>query len=72
MSDNPAARCPPLPDAPATDNKSDPMVFFHLWNRRDEYTDPILLAIRHGADPFAASFAFTPEGIRRRPTEDES
>ncbi|MFB8280518.1 hypothetical protein [Nocardia colli] len=56
----------------ATDSKSDPMVFFHLWNSRDEYTEPILLAIRHGAGPFAASFAFTPEGIRRRPTEDES
>lgn len=56
----------------ATDHKSDPMVFFHLWNSRDEYAEPILLAIRHGAGPFAASFAFTPEGIRRRPPQDGS
>ncbi|MFI9404055.1 hypothetical protein [Nocardia sp. NPDC052316] len=58
----------------ATANKSDPMVFFHLWTdweTRPRDAGPILLAVRSGVGPFAATFSFTPEGIRRRPPEDE-
>ncbi|MFI6165923.1 hypothetical protein ACIBCN_03970 [Nocardia sp. NPDC051052] len=61
----------------ATEDKSDPMVFFHLWNGSDpgtktwppKYNEPILFAVRYGMVPFAASFCFTPEGTRRRPPE---
>ncbi|MEU7145571.1 hypothetical protein ABZ942_39425 [Nocardia sp. NPDC046473] len=59
----------------ATADKSDPMVFFHLWNGSDpdtktwpKHAEPILLATRYGTGPFAASFSFTPEG---RPPETE-
>ncbi|WP_433663606.1 hypothetical protein ACQPW1_16660 [Nocardia sp. CA-128927] len=61
----------------ATEDRSDPMVFFHLWNGTDpgaetpRSTEPILLAVRYGTGPFAASFYFTPEGIQRRPPENE-
>jgi hypothetical protein len=35
------------------------------------YTAPIVLAVRHRPGPFASSFSFTPEGLRRRPTTDQ-
>ncbi|MFC4517560.1 hypothetical protein [Streptomyces ehimensis] len=59
-----------------TADPSAPMLFFHLWNGADPDTEcswppsreqPLLLAVRRGDAPFAASFTFTPEGHRRRP-----
>ncbi|MFD8392985.1 hypothetical protein ACFV2N_28230 [Streptomyces sp. NPDC059680] len=56
-----------------------PMLFFHLWNGTDPDTEPswppareqpLLLAVRRGDAPFAASFTFTPEGERRRPAQE--
>ncbi|WP_256446132.1 hypothetical protein [Pseudonocardia lacus] len=41
---------------------------FHLWNRPDSgLAEPVLLAVRTDDGPFAEQFAFTPEGLRRRP-----
>ncbi|MFE5587626.1 hypothetical protein [Kitasatospora sp. NPDC056531] len=63
-----------------TENVSAPMVFFHLWNGTDPGTEPswppaheqpLLLAIRRGDGPFAASFTVTPQGRRRRPGQEE-
>ncbi|MFG2919864.1 hypothetical protein ACGF0D_44275 [Kitasatospora sp. NPDC048298] len=63
----------------ATADRSTPMLFFHLWNGTDPGTEPswppsheqpLLLAVRHGDAPFAASFTFTPEGQRRRPAQE--
>jgi hypothetical protein len=53
-----------------------PIVFFHLWNGTSRengstwppiYDEPVLLAVRFGSRPFKDTFAFTPEGSRRRP-----
>ncbi|MFB7617208.1 hypothetical protein [Kitasatospora sp. NPDC056181] len=61
-----------------TTDPSAPMLFFHLWNGTDPGADsswppaheqPLLLAVRRGDAPFAASFTFTPEGRRRRPAQ---
>ncbi|WP_051732084.1 hypothetical protein [Kitasatospora phosalacinea] len=62
-----------------TADPSTPMLFFHLWNGTGPGTEPswppsreqpLLPAVRRGDDPFAASFAFTPEGRRRRPAQE--
>ncbi|MET9954402.1 hypothetical protein ABZ135_23050 [Streptomyces sp. NPDC006339] len=59
-----------------TEDPSEPMLSFHLWNGAEPGTEPswppaqeepVLLAIRCGDGPFADSFTFTPEGKRRRP-----
>ncbi|MFJ9447359.1 hypothetical protein ACIRRH_36750 [Kitasatospora sp. NPDC101235] len=61
-----------------TADLSAPMLFFHLWNGTDPDAapswppareQPLLLAIRRGDAPFAASFTYTPEGHRRRPAQ---
>jgi hypothetical protein len=46
-----------------------PIVTFHLWNEyHSELEQPVLLAVDTGGDgPFTERFAFTPEGLRRRP-----
>jgi hypothetical protein len=46
-----------------------PVVTLHLWNEwHSELAQPVLLAVDSGGTgPFADRFAFTPEGIRRRP-----
>lgn len=63
-----------------TADRSTPMLFFHLWNGTDLGTEPpwppsreqpLLLAVRRGDAPLAASFTFTPEGLRRRPEQEE-
>ncbi|MFD7408692.1 hypothetical protein ACFV7R_39995 [Streptomyces sp. NPDC059866] len=63
----------------ATADRSEPMLFFHLWNGTDPDAEPswppsreqpLLLAVRRGDAPFAASFTFTPEGQRRRPAQE--
>ncbi|WP_435209168.1 DUF7710 domain-containing protein [Micromonospora sp. bgisy143] len=56
------------------------LICFHLWNAvtdagperelRDVRIEPVVLAVRHRSDAFPASFSFTPEGLRRRPTSD--
>ncbi|WP_236710778.1 hypothetical protein [Streptomyces sp. 150FB] len=52
-----------------------PMVAFHLWNGSTpgtgsswppEHEEPLLLAVRSEGGDFRQSFAFTPEGERRR------
>lgn len=52
------------------------MLFFHLWNGTGPntepawppiYSEPVLLAVRRGTGPFRDTFAFTPEGKKRRP-----
>jgi hypothetical protein len=62
-----------------TADSSAPMLFFHLWNGTDPGVEPswppsraqpLLLAVRRGDAPFAASFTFTPEGQRRRPAQE--
>ncbi|PRX99095.1 hypothetical protein CLV72_104675 [Allonocardiopsis opalescens] len=59
-----------------TGRREDPLVAFHLWNGSERgagavwpppYDEPALLAARTGSGPFAATFAFTPEGRRHRP-----
>ncbi|WP_345676277.1 hypothetical protein [Yinghuangia aomiensis] len=57
-----------------TEDVEEPMVFFHLWNGRDdeeswppEYAEPLLLAVRLGDGPFGDTFTLTSEGRRRRP-----
>ncbi|WP_329082438.1 hypothetical protein [Streptosporangium sp. NBC_01469] len=65
-----------------TERAGAPMVFFHLWNGTASapgagtepagplvYDEPILLAIRHGTGALSDTFAFTPQGRRRRPGE---
>jgi hypothetical protein len=44
------------------------LVCFHLWHANPE---PVVLAVRYRSGDFPASFAFTPEGLRRRPTTDQ-
>ncbi|WP_174361946.1 hypothetical protein [Nocardia brevicatena] len=62
-----------------TDQVDEPMIFFHLWNGTDPdaestwppiYSEPILLAVRCGRGPFTDTFAFTPEGKKRRPATE--
>jgi hypothetical protein len=52
------------------------MMFFRPWNGTDSgaastwpplHPEPVLLAIRYGTESFRDTFAFTPEGKRRRP-----
>jgi hypothetical protein len=54
---------------------TDPMISFHLWNGTEPdaepiwpplYSEPVLLAT--GNQTFETSLAFTPEGVRRRPS----
>ncbi|MFB4307324.1 hypothetical protein [Actinomadura sp. GTD37] len=56
---------------------TDPMISFHLWNGTEPdaesswpplYREPVLLAVRSSGQAFETSLAFTPEGIRRRPS----
>ncbi|MEU4828433.1 hypothetical protein AB0H37_41825 [Actinomadura sp. NPDC023710] len=56
---------------------TDPMISFHLWNGTEPdaesswpplYSEPVLLAVRSSGQSLETSFAFTPEGIRRRPS----
>ncbi|NEA27632.1 hypothetical protein G3I70_34820 [Actinomadura bangladeshensis] len=56
---------------------TDPMISFHLWNGTEPdaepiwpplYSEPVLLAIRSGSQTIETSLAFTPEGVRRRPS----
>ncbi|PXX62469.1 hypothetical protein DFR70_107338 [Nocardia tenerifensis] len=63
-----------------TQHTADPMIFFHLWNGAEPGSDeswppshpePILLAVRYGDGPFAASFSFTPDGLRHHPPQHE-
>jgi hypothetical protein len=60
-----------------TEQATEPIIFFHLWNgttRQTEptwpsaYDEPILLAVRSGRGAFRDTFTFTPEGSRRSPT----
>ncbi|MGA4992291.1 hypothetical protein [Nonomuraea bangladeshensis] len=59
-----------------TEQATEPIVFFHLWNGCSDETattwrpihdEPILLAVRCGRGAFKDTFTFTPEGSRRRP-----
>jgi hypothetical protein len=64
-----------------TPDHEDGLVCFHLWNAfantesgsglRGVHPEPVILAVRHRPGPFAGSFSFTPEGLRRRPTADQ-
>ncbi len=64
-----------------TVDPGDSLVCFHLWNvfantapgssPRGVHPEPVVLAVRHRPGPFANSFSFTPEGLRRRPTADQ-
>lgn len=61
-----------------TDEPTDPLICFHLWNAFDQtaqaedlpsiHPEPVLLAVRHRTGRFLDTFTFTPEGARRRPT----
>ncbi|WP_344132499.1 hypothetical protein [Luedemannella flava] len=61
----------------ATEDGGADLICFHLWNSladaepgtgpRGVYPEPVVLAVRHRAGPFADAFSFTPEGTRRRP-----
>lgn len=61
-----------------TEDPQQSMVLFHLWNGSKpgaeswppEHGQPLLLAVRFGGDSFRGSLTFTPEGERRRPTDD--
>ena len=64
----------------ATEDPSEPMLFFHLWNGTDSgsepswppaHEQPLLLAVRHGDRPFPAGFTFTPAGQSRQPAQEE-
>jgi hypothetical protein len=54
------------------------MVVFHLWNGGEpgaelwppQHEQPLLLAVRFRGDSFRGSLTCTPEGERRRPTDD--
>ncbi|MCW3819217.1 hypothetical protein ONA91_32725 [Micromonospora sp. DR5-3] len=58
------------------------LICFHLWNAfanipagtglRGVHPEPVVLAVRHRPGSFPDSFSFTPEGLRRRPTADQS
>lgn len=59
----------------ASQDPTDPMVFFHLWNGSlpgeaptwpPPYEQPLLIAVRSGYGPFAETFTHTPEGHRRQ------
>jgi hypothetical protein len=59
-----------------TEQATEPIIFFHLWNGgpdetdkiwRSSYDEPVLLALRFGREAFKDTFTFTPEGSRRRP-----
>lgn len=63
-----------------TEDRRQPVVFFHLWNGTEPGAEPswpparpepVLLAVRFGGGPFRATFTFTPEGRRLRPAPDE-
>ncbi|MEU0504714.1 hypothetical protein [Nocardia sp. NPDC005998] len=65
----------------ASADPSDPTVNFHLWNGVEQTSEvtwpplleePILLAIRCGTGLLPNTFAFTPEGQRRRPRGHET
>jgi hypothetical protein len=56
---------------------TDPMISFHFWNGTESDAEPtwpplhseaVLLAVRSSGQTFETSLAFTPEGIRRRPS----
>ncbi|MDZ5442228.1 hypothetical protein U2F26_05695 [Micromonospora sp. 4G57] len=49
-----------------------PLLCLHLWNDYDQPVDDglVLLLAREDASPFGESCWFTPEGRRRRPTDD--
>ncbi|MGW3795662.1 hypothetical protein ACWD8I_31505 [Micromonospora arida] len=57
------------------------LICFHLWNAfadnapegqlRGVHPEPVLLAVRHRPGGFPGSFSFTPEGVSRRPTDDQ-
>ncbi|MFI6744509.1 hypothetical protein ACIBI9_67710 [Nonomuraea sp. NPDC050451] len=58
-----------------TEQVTEPIIFFHLWNGgpdetemiwRSIYDEPVLLAVRFGRGAFKDTFTFTPEGSRRR------
>ncbi|SEU34901.1 hypothetical protein SAMN05421811_112140 [Nonomuraea wenchangensis] len=58
-----------------TDQATEPIIFFHLWNGcpddtgttwRPVHDEPVLLAVRCGRGAFKETFSFTPEGSRRR------
>jgi hypothetical protein len=53
-----------------------PPVVFHLWNAPDtagERPQPLLQAVRFGTQaPFARTFTYTPDGLRRRPETQEA
>ena len=63
-----------------TDQDQD-LICIHLWNTfasttsdsglRGVHPEPVVLAVRHRPGPFADSFSFTPEGMRRRPMGDQ-
>jgi hypothetical protein len=61
-----------------TEDPQQPMVVFHLWNGGEpgaeswppQHEQPLLLAVRFRGDSFRGSLTFTPEGERRRPTDD--
>ncbi|MEU4508175.1 hypothetical protein AB0G05_01645 [Nonomuraea wenchangensis] len=59
-----------------TEQATEPIIFFHLWNGchdetettwRPIHDEPVLLAVRCGRGAFKDTFTFTPEGSRRRP-----
>ncbi|WP_217708831.1 hypothetical protein [Nonomuraea rhodomycinica] len=60
----------------ATEETTEPIICFHLWNGSSEesgkswppiHREPLLLAVRSGRGAFTDTFTFTPEGRRRRP-----
>ncbi|MFF5900159.1 hypothetical protein ACFY8O_30125 [Streptomyces argenteolus] len=60
-----------------TNDLTQPMVTFHLWNGTDPGLDdwpshqqPLLLAVRCGDGDLADSLTFTPQGQRRRPKDE--
>ncbi|GAA0251857.1 DUF7710 domain-containing protein [Cryptosporangium japonicum] len=64
----------------ATANPDDELICIHVWNSvgnsdADEqegiHPEPVVLAVRHRPGDFPRSFSFTPEGMRRRPTDDQ-
>ena len=65
-----------------TANPDDELMCFHLWNAfadtapetglRGVHPEPVVLAVRHRPGQFPGAFSFTPEGLRRRPSADQS
>ncbi|WP_203701497.1 DUF7710 domain-containing protein [Asanoa iriomotensis] len=54
-----------------TADPDDDLICIHLWNARGVHPEPVVLAARHRPGAFPDAFSFTPEGLRRRPTNDQ-